>query len=128
MRNVEDTARLGWKGESQHRRQRNREQSATLLRANNIEFESKNGGAHLIIVLPNRLLDFWPGTGLWVDRKTKHSGRGVFNLVKRCKRVMSLPETVIKPQQPPELQQHPEGFAGTPLADPTEPTSPLPSD
>lgn len=34
---------------SQQRRASNRDNSAALLRANGVQFESKNGGAHLIV-------------------------------------------------------------------------------
>jgi len=29
--------------------------------------------------------DFWPSTGKFINRKTKYTGRGVFNLIKRIK-------------------------------------------
>jgi hypothetical protein len=67
--------------ESKRRRASHRKNSAEILRARGIPFESKNAGAHLIVGDPP-VADFWPGTGLWILRKGG-SGRGVFNLLKR---------------------------------------------
>ena len=52
---------------SQQRRASNRDNSAAMLRANGVQFESKNGGAHLVVRDGiGRIFDFWPGTGLWL--------------------------------------------------------------
>ena len=66
---------------SQEKRQQNRENSAEVLKAHGINFTSKNGGAHLV-VKEKSIIDFWPGTGLWIDRENSASGRGVFKLIK----------------------------------------------
>lgn len=66
------------KEESKQRRANNRESSADILTKSGIEFESKNLGAHLIV----GQFDFWPGTGLFINRKTGKRGRGVRNLIK----------------------------------------------
>ena len=63
---------------SQEKRERNRAASTAILRRVGIPFESKNDGAHLIVLYA---IDFWPGTGLWIVRKTKKKGRGVRNLL-----------------------------------------------
>ncbi len=74
---------------SQQRRANNRDRSAALLRSNGVPFESKNGGAHLIVQGHQVLIDFWPGTGLWQERGSIATrgfiatGRGVRSLVKR---------------------------------------------
>ena len=65
---------------SQQRRASNRANSAALLRANGVPFESKNGGAHLIVEGRECPIDFWPGTGKWHSRCGK-KGFGVRNLV-----------------------------------------------
>lgn len=72
--------------ESQQRRASNRERSAALLQFNGIPFESKNGGAHLIVYSQKATYDFWPGTGLWQERGSTATGRGVRSLVKRATR------------------------------------------
>lgn len=66
------------KRESQLKRASNRKSSADILTKAGIEFTSKNLGAHLIV----GDFDFWPGTGLFINRKTGKRGRGVKNLIK----------------------------------------------
>jgi hypothetical protein len=66
--------------ESQKRRAHNRRSSAQLLRERSIAFESRNNGAHLIVSHRDKVLDLWPGTGRWRDRKGK-GGFGVRNLL-----------------------------------------------
>lgn len=87
MRNYERASQVGFSQESRERRESNRKSSADMLTANRIKFESKNNGAHLVIALHDRTIDFWPGTGLFTDRKTKKNGRGVYNLVKKIDRI-----------------------------------------
>jgi len=62
----------------------NRTNSTKLLRSKRVQFTSHNSGRHLIVTGPNGLIDFWPGTGKWIDRK-QGRGRGVFNLVKHVR-------------------------------------------
>ena len=38
-------------------------------------------GAHLIVQGRRSTIDFWPGTGLWIDRDTNTTGRGVQKLI-----------------------------------------------
>lgn len=45
-----------------------READTEFLRRNKIAFESKNGGAHLIVTAGKAVADFWPGTGRWQIR------------------------------------------------------------
>lgn len=59
----------------------NVESSLALLRARNIEHQVCNWANHHTFVA-NRY-DFWPSTGLWRDRKSGRTGRGVLNLIKR---------------------------------------------
>jgi len=67
---------------SQQRRAGNRESSAAILAEREVEFESRNEGAHLIVRHDGLTVDFWPGTGKFIPRKpgARH-GRGVFNLL-----------------------------------------------
>jgi hypothetical protein len=65
------------KRDKSERRQKNTESSTQILIDHAIPFESRNGGAHLIVVD----YDFWPSTGLFMHRKTKKRGRGVYKLI-----------------------------------------------
>lgn len=60
--------------ESRARREVNRRTGIERLRSAGVAFQVKNGGAHLIVL---DRWDYWPGTGLWIDRKTKARGRGI---------------------------------------------------
>ena len=72
---------------SQQRRSSNRANSAELLRANGVPFESKNGGAHLIVRDGSgRIFDLWPGTGLWQLRGAPQRWRGVQSLLGNIKK------------------------------------------
>lgn len=69
------------KKEQQAKRAQNREASPQVLTDGGFEFTSKNGGAHLIVTTAVGMVDFWPGTGLFIARSGKE-GRGVRNLMK----------------------------------------------
>ena len=64
------------------KRERNRESSPKILRQHDIEFEEKNMGAHLIVKHNGYVIDFWPGTGKWIDRATSKHRRGVYGLMR----------------------------------------------
>lgn len=66
------------RAESQAKRARNRDLSLKLLRDRDVAFTVKNGGAHIIV---NGRIDFWPGTGLWIERGGTR-GRGVKDLLR----------------------------------------------
>lgn len=68
--------------ESKQRRQRNREHAPTVLQAEGIVVVAHNGGAHLVVA---GRVDYWPGTGLWIDRITKTKRRGIRPLVQFVK-------------------------------------------
>lgn len=68
--------------QSKEIRDKNRKNAALLLNAENIAFQSKNHGAHLIIA--NRW-DLWPGTGKWRDRKVNKYSHGLTSLIKLIK-------------------------------------------
>lgn len=67
---------------NQQRRRNNKEKSTHILQVNEVQFESKNGGSHLIVNCGDQLIDYWPGTGLWIPRNSGERHRGVFNLLK----------------------------------------------
>ena len=66
---------------SKRRRANNRAGSAQFLRARNFQFKSKNNGAHLVVTQGDLVVDFWPGTGLWIVRGTGVRARGVKRLM-----------------------------------------------
>ncbi len=70
------------------RRASNRASSSTFLRERGVPFVSKNLGAHLIVGAPP-FADFWPGTGLWIERASGRKDRGVFRLLKALARTPS---------------------------------------
>ena len=65
----------------QKKRRQNLEYSTEKLKQLNIEFESKNNGVHLVIK-SEPVIDFYPSTGLWIERETKHSKRGILSLLR----------------------------------------------
>lgn len=71
---------------SRQKRASNRESSAKRLAAEGIDFETKNDGAHLIVTANGRTVDFWPGTGLWIERGTQGQKRGVQRLINELKK------------------------------------------
>ena len=84
---AEETA-TAWKEhrlEQQEKRRQNRIQSAKMLREAGIDFESNNAGAHLVIRSGKEIINFWPGTGLWVVQWTLKQRRGVHNLINYLK-------------------------------------------
>lgn len=68
----------------QEKRANNREQSAELLKAAGIRFDTKNMGAHLIVYALGKTFDFWPGTGKWKDRSQSNYQYGVRQLIRAC--------------------------------------------
>jgi hypothetical protein len=72
-----------WSKDKQAKRAQNKDISTAMLRNARVEFTSHNEGAHLIVQLKDRTIDFWPSTGLWSVRgtaKTKRA-RGVAHLL-----------------------------------------------
>lgn len=72
------------KKHSREKRQSNREYSSNKLDELGIKYESKNGGAHLIVEGAHSRIDFWPGTGKFYIRATKGYSRGINNLIRHC--------------------------------------------
>lgn len=60
------------------KRQSNLERSTALLKQNNIEFQSRNDGYHLLIETSKGRVNFYPSTGLYNGAL---QGRGVKNLI-----------------------------------------------
>ena len=72
----------GWREMKQQKRASNRETSILLLLSRGIGIEAiKNIDAHVIVNHGGHVVDFWPGTGLWIDRATKCKKRGVLKLI-----------------------------------------------
>ena len=64
----------------QAKRAENRERSQKVLLEKGIPFTIHNGGAHLVVLIKDLRIDFWPGTGKWSNRAGL-TGRGVFKLL-----------------------------------------------
>lgn len=73
-------------GLARDEREKRREAVPKILEDANIGFASFNEDRHLIIDSPFDTVDFWPGTGLYIWRKTKKRSNGVQNLIKEIKK------------------------------------------
>ena len=82
MAEIFNAMKDGWK----EKRASNTEKSTAILIQKDVIFESKNNGAHLIVKSINGFIDFYPSTGLFIDRQTKKKSRGVFRLLKLARR------------------------------------------
>jgi hypothetical protein len=67
----------------QEKRAANRANAVKLLMAAQIQFVSKNEGAHLIV--DHGRFDCWPGTGLYRRRGRKDKRRGINRLIAEIK-------------------------------------------
>jgi hypothetical protein len=56
-----------------------RERAPQLLNEAGIPYQSRNGGAHLMV--GTEVVDYWPGTGQWHDRRSGKKGRGINSLM-----------------------------------------------
>lgn len=74
----------GLKEAKSEKKKDNKENSTKLLTEHDVEFESRNNGVHLIVYAEgDKLIDFWPSTGLWIRRwHTQKRERGVMRLLK----------------------------------------------
>lgn len=73
-----------WKPHRAARREKrasNRNASADILRAHGVDFQVRNGGAHLVVRHASKIADLWPGTGKYQMRGDGRFRRGVFNLL-----------------------------------------------
>ena len=57
--------------------------STALLLILGIKFDSKNNGEQLIIMTSKGVIDFYPSTGLYINRASKHRQNGVNELIKQ---------------------------------------------
>ena len=71
--------------ESKQRRAGHREYCPTVLEKEGIAFESKSKGAHLIVKHNGKVIDYWPGTGKFIDRATGNGKRGIRALLRHLK-------------------------------------------
>lgn len=62
------------------KKERNVAQSVELLDQNGIPYIMHQGNNKHLLVAGR--LNYWPSTGLWIDRITKRKGRGVVNLMR----------------------------------------------
>ena len=67
---------------SRAKRGRNREHGSKRLAELGLAFVAHNSGAHLVV---QGCVDYWPGTGLWKDRRTRGEGRGLEKLLRYLK-------------------------------------------
>ena len=71
---------------SKVKRETNRKSSADLLHSAGVKFIPKNNAAHLIVNADGGdIVDFWPGTGLWITRGSTQRHGGVKKLIAFCK-------------------------------------------
>ena len=64
------------------KRKFNLKRSTQLLECLNIPFVKHNAGFHLVVSYRGKVVDFYPSTGLWVDRENKNiKCRGVRGLL-----------------------------------------------
>lgn len=71
----------------------NKKFSTKMLSDNGIDFESKNGGVHLIVNADGPIIDFWPSTGKFICRKTGRESRGVKKLIKHVDNLKELQQS-----------------------------------
>ena len=69
-------------GYYQAKRRSNLDSSTGIMERSGVPFVSKNNGVHLIVA---DRWDYWPSTGLFIDRRTKKKGRGVNNLLRHAR-------------------------------------------
>lgn len=72
-----------WGARKRKKKESNLSWSTDKLAKDGIVFDSKNGGAHLIISHNEKIYDFWPSTGKFLDRSSGKYGRGIRNLYKK---------------------------------------------
>jgi len=76
-------------GYYQAKRRSNLDRSTGIMECSGVPFASKNNGVHLIVA---DRWDYWPSTGLFIDRHTKKKGRGVNNLLRYARAAQNIKE------------------------------------
>lgn len=66
-----------WREDKRDKKENNYNRALDLLAEHGIKFE-RLSESHLRI----GEIDYWPSTGLFINRKTKKRGRGIINLIK----------------------------------------------
>lgn len=84
-----------YKAAQQYQRSQNREAAPAKLTEAGINFQSSNGGAHLIIKAKGVAIDFWPGTDKWKVRGDLKNRHGIQALIDFCNRERSKPSIKI---------------------------------
>lgn len=74
------------KAVQQYQRSQNRDAAPAKLNAAGIDFQSSNGGAHIIIKHGDVVIDFWPGTDKWKLRGGLLNRNGIESLIEFCNR------------------------------------------
>lgn len=74
------------RSESRAKKQHNLAYSTNLLRQNNVRFTSSNQYVHCVVEAGDSIVDFWPSTGLWIIRGSTEQHRGVYKLLRFCKK------------------------------------------
>lgn len=72
---------------SKLKRASNREYAPAQLFKSGILCQQKNDGAHLIVYHRGGMVDFWPGTGLWIVRGQQKKNRGIRALISYCNKL-----------------------------------------
>lgn len=67
--------------ERRAKRASNRKMSHDMLVVAQIKFEVRNEGSHLVVFGKSCIIDFWPGTGLWIVRQQTPRRRGIRSLL-----------------------------------------------
>lgn len=73
-----------WESEREERRAVGTERRAAApdeLRKHGLTFTSHNNGAHLVIIHEGIVVDYWPGTTLWMPRHNPKRRHGFEKLV-----------------------------------------------
>lgn len=70
-----------WREEKKEKKISNLEKSIQILDNNNINYDVLSDTHYRI-----SNYDFWPSTGLFINRKTGRKGRGVFNLIRNLQK------------------------------------------
>ncbi len=66
--------------ERQEKRRSNLACGVNLLNANKINYTTPDY-THCVISHNGKVIDYWPSTGLWIDRTTKKKRRGIKQLL-----------------------------------------------
>jgi hypothetical protein len=72
---------------SREARARNRHFGGAALRLARIDFISRNMGVHLVVSHAGAVVDYWPGTGLWIVRGSNLKCRGVKRLIEHLRKL-----------------------------------------